>query len=298
MAKKSAANNTKRRKVHAGKRMLWRQLGVGFIVVTLVGLLVAGVWHGSRAASMQIDNVSVSGNDTVSTALVEEVVWTELSGTYFALVPRQFQLTYPQAAIVSAVAALPKIESVHVHDEASGELMIEIEEYQPTALWCDEVEGGRSCVYVSVDGYAYLKAPALEGNAFLRFNDEKKDVAVSTQFMPPSRFTTLLLLTEELKERLGFVVEEVIVHDEDDADLVLSTGALLKITSSQSVEEIAVNLETLLSAPEFQVLERGEFEYIDLRFGDKVFVLEEPPVELATTTATSTEDSELVEEEL
>ena len=58
-------------------------------------------------------------------------------------------------------------------------------------------------------------------------------------------------------------------------------------------EQTVANLETVLTAPAFTDLSPGNFSYIDLRFGNKVFVNEEQIVTTSTpvTAASSTTDA-------
>ena len=53
-------------------------------------------------------------------------------------------------------------------------------------------------------------------------------------------------------------------------------------------EETVANLRSILASDEFNDLQPGSFQYIDLRFGNKVFVnKEDPSLIAASTTATS-----------
>ncbi len=69
-------------------------------------------------------------------------------------------------------------------------------------------------------------------------------------------------------------------------------GSELKTVASKDAQETIDNLLVVLASEEFAHLKPGNFQYIDLRFGNKVFVNEELAVpeeeaaseEVATTT--------------
>lgn len=75
----------------------------------------------------------------------------------------------------------------------------------------------------------------------------------------------------------------------DDRDITyrLGGGGEFRTARDESLERTLSNLEAIFNSDEFTHLEPGNFQYIDLRYGDKVFVQEELP-EVATSTATST----------
>ena len=68
----------------------------------------------------------------------------------------------------------------------------------------------------------------------------------------------------------------------EEVTFEVAGGGQIKVTLTQPIEDSLGNLEVLLSSPDFDHLAPGNFQYIDLRFGDKVFVNEE--VLTATTT--------------
>ena len=63
----------------------------------------------------------------------------------------------------------------------------------------------------------------------------------------------------------------------------------LLVSPSQSAQETFDNLRSILESEEFAHVTSGDFNYIDLRFGNRVFVNEEESVVEEAETATSTE---------
>jgi len=67
----------------------------------------------------------------------------------------------------------------------------------------------------------------------------------------------------------------------------------LKVSQLMPVADSFKNLQSILSSEEFIHLQNGAFQYIDLRFGDKIFLNEEEEVvempEVLEETATSTD---------
>ena len=61
----------------------------------------------------------------------------------------------------------------------------------------------------------------------------------------------------------------------DDVFYVLAGGGELRATLHDPATKVFDNLEAILASKEFAHIKPGNFQYIDLRFGSKVFVNEE-----------------------
>jgi hypothetical protein len=64
----------------------------------------------------------------------------------------------------------------------------------------------------------------------------------------------------------------------------IAGGGIIKVTTRMTTAETLSNLKTILDSKEFSHLEPGNFKYIDLRYGNKVFVNEEMDEEISTST--------------
>ena len=104
-------------------------------------------------------------------------------------------------------------------------------------------------------------------------------------------FTQLRQL-EQLLQNYGWPVASVEFDQARDAFVYLVGDSELKVTLRLSPNETLDNLQTVLAAEEYQHLQPGNFTYIDLRFGNKVFVNEfGDPAEQLSDTATATVES-------
>ena len=94
--------------------------------------------------------------------------------------------------------------------------------------------------------------------------------------------------------QLGFNVTAVKKTSQQELSYHIAGGGRIITSLLESYESTVENLATILQSEEFTHLEPGNFQYIDLRFGSKVFVNEElPELETATTTASMTQETGL-----
>lgn len=265
---------------------LQRQCIVGVIITIVIALLVTAVWYVSRIPSLQIVHIAVIGGETIPHELIEEKVRIELQGAYLHLIPDTFMPLYPKKKITASIHSFDRIKNVHVELSGDQTLTVVFDEHVPYALWCTEPDSD-ACLFMDKKGLAFASAPTLEGSAFVRYIEEgalpQKGISgFEDSFMEETDSFIMLL-----QDQLSLYVTHVVKMGTYDVEYTISGGGIIKVSQAISMQETFENLETILSSEEFMHIEPGAFQYIDLRFGDKVFVNEviaAPGSEAATST--------------
>lgn len=266
------------------RRMLIRQIVIGVLLCSVVGLLLYGVWHVTRLPALTISEVTAAGGITIEPAAVVAVAEDELRGTYYRLIPRRFSYLYPASALQSRLLEIPRIKDVQLTREQRTRLTIDYTEYEPFALWCNDQ--GEACVFIDNTGYGFASAPTLRGAAFVRYYNRAHLPEIGVVGVDPEVLAETSVAVQTMAEGLNLRVRTITF---DDRDIIFELGGdgEIRINRTDSMESTLSNLETLLDSQEFAHLEPGNFEYIDLRYGNKVFVQEELP-EMATSTNATT----------
>lgn len=265
-----------------------------FLIVLVVGI-GWGVWHVTRLPSLTIDTVVVSGGDTIPARVIETQVRSELEGSYVALIPRTFTYMFPAAAIEAAVSSVPRVKDIEITRADKKTLAVSFTEYAPFALWCTKDRD--HCLFIDEQGFAFSDAPDLTGGAFVRFVVEDKPMLLGSSVLSEKTLATALSFSEALKQEFGFVVEEILYEQNGDVTYRLVGGAKLLLDKNATVENTINNLESVLDSDDFAHLRSDNFQYIDLRFGNKVFVNEEVAVPEMDTATTSTTGEDQLEAE-
>lgn len=282
------------------RTVLIRQIVFGVLLVVLVVLLGTGIWYGTRIKALTIENVEVIGGETINHDRIEEIAEESLKGTYYRLVPRAFAWTYPRHEIENRISEVERIKNVHVERTARKQLSVVFEEYHPFALWCQPAdEGGlaldSACLFLDRNGYAFAYAPKLDGGAFVRFSEHGRMPEIKTEGFPGDFVRTTESFIKQAYDEVGINIIQVEKSGEDEVTYHIAGGGELKTTLRMMPEETIENLEVVLSSEEFGHIEPGNFQYIDLRYGNKIFVNEEleaaTGTEEYTDTATTTEDN-------
>ncbi len=252
-------------------KQLLKNISIGLGVFTLIGCLLYGVWHGTRISVLTIDEVLVSGGETISHSAVASDVSALLEGEYMRFVPRRFAWTYPETEILATLNQIDRVKDPQISRDGRT-LFITLAEYKPVALWCDATST-TTCAFIDSDGYAFALAPQLTGGAFVRYVQVGQPVATGEGFAQHDDFALL----RELVTLLGqsdWPVAAIELDQARDAFVYLAGGGELKVSLLLMPVDTIDNLQTVLSTEQYRHLVPNNFVYIDLRFGNKVFVSE------------------------
>ncbi len=262
--------------------MVKKQIIVGVLLVLGISLLLTGVYYGSRIESLQVTEVEIVGGKTIPHTQIETLTRETFTGTHFKLVPKSFSWTFPDSAIKEKLQALDRVKNVKVEREGQHVVTVIYDEHLPSTLWC-ETHDTKECLFLDSKGFAFAEAPPLEGSAFVRFVEsnntpEKGAQAFSEEFISPN-----IDFITQLEDELSLYVTHIEKLGDYDIEYSVSGGGKIKVSQT-------IDLEKSFNSEEFAHIEPGAFQYIDLRFGDKVFVNEElPSTEISTSTASTTE---------
>ncbi len=288
-----ATKRKPRRVLDPRTKLLIKQglIGLGlFLFVLAVG---TALWYFTRIPSLTITNVTAEGGETIDSDLVTEAVHEALKGEYIGLIPKQFSWWYPETAVYEAVLRVPRLKNPVITKVDGSTLSITYDEYIPYALWCEEREAGK-CLFLDESGFAFIEAPELDGGALPRFVTIGTKPTIGMTVLPLSDMRAIEILREEISRELHLPIAYVETDIARDVFMGVAGGGEIKASLRLTPQETFDNLRAILSSDEFSDLTVGNFKYIDLRFGNKVFVNENigpatmsSTTEMATTSATS-----------
>jgi hypothetical protein len=268
--------------------LLLKQVGLGFLVLASVGLIITATWYFTRIPALTINTIEVEGGITIDREGVRQRIEDELEGTYLRLFPKRFAYFYPHQKILTTVEQVDRIKNVKLARVSGTVLKVTYDEYVPDTLWCRMSNHGE-CYFLDETGYAFAVAPSLLGESVVRYFDSEKELALKTSPFSEVDYKATKAFTERMAA-IGWYVSQVEINSARDVFYTLAEGGELKATLTDDQAKPFENLETILKSEEFMHLKPGNFKYLDLRFGTRVFVNEEREEEVATSTATSTEE--------
>jgi hypothetical protein len=272
-----------------GTIILIKQILLGLFIFSCVAIIITIIWYATRISALTIQTVSVTGGITIKKEEVKSRVEERLTGTYFRLVPKRFAYFFPEEDIYKYINEIERIKDVKVERVSGTELQISFDEYMPDNLWCD-LNSQANCYFLDGKGYSFARAPELLGESLVRYYASEKNAELSVSPFSKEDYEATKKFSDRLAE-VGWFVTKVEINSTRDAFYTLIQGSEIKTTLTEGEEKPFGNLEAIFKSDEFSHLKPGNFQYIDLRFGTRVFVNEEPKIaidESASSSATST----------
>lgn len=256
--------------------------------------MVVALGYVTRLPGFSITDIRVEGGETVSHDLVEKRANDVLIGTYALVIPKRFVYLYPHDKVVAAIKSIQRVKDAQVTRSQKNELSISFSEYLPSALWCESVSTSSttpsSCLFVDEYGYAFTDAPELKGGALVRYVTEAKVPVVNEFVLPQSTLEIFKKFRAALAERHSMRIHAVTLTKDNDIIFNLNTGADILVSKDADMQIVFDNLESILSSEEFSDLAPGDFDYIDLRFGNKIYVKEEKDLPAEEDEGSTTPD--------
>jgi hypothetical protein len=284
----------KKKKYQAAKRRLSpetvviiKQCVLGVCVLGTFALLVTGVWYGTRVPALTIATVTASGGETIDPAAVITAAEGALEGEYLKLVPKRFAWFYPEEAVIAATRSVTRVKDPVVERLSGRSIHISYDEYIPYALWCDDGDHNK-CHFVDSVGYAFAVAPELTGSALGRYVVTDGTGAVGSILPFGVQLSRIEQWLTEMERVTPLAAELVEVDFMEDVFVTVAGGGEIKFSLRDDLGRVLENLTSILASPEFADIAPGTFQYVDLRFGNKVFV--NTSVLAATSTASTTPD--------
>jgi hypothetical protein len=269
---------------------LIKQIVWGLLVFFVVGLFLSIIWFGSRIDALTISTIETEGGITINEQEVKARAEAGLEGTYLRLIPKRFAYVYPKDDILARVLEVARIKDVVVERVSGTTIRITYDEYIPDTLWCGFSDEDR-CLFLDEKGFAFATAPVLQGESVVRYFATERELEKGAVPFLDVDYQTSKTFTESLSS-IGWFVKKIEINSARDVFYTLAGGGEIKATLADEALRPFDNLQTILNSEEFSHLKPGNFQYLDLRFGTRVFVNEVLLTDdVATSTATTTEDA-------
>lgn len=254
------------------RRRRRRLLLVGLLVFVLVVLAGGLVWL-SWAPFMRVTAIEVSGTKSVPTSTLQAYVEQQLQGAYGWLFARNNVFLYPRAGIAAGLLAqYPTLRSVDVHAKDFHTVEVAVMERQPVALWCPAAGG--ECDYLDEQGLIYAPAPQFNEDPYLIYTGAATTTAQAglRQYLTTEQFQSLSALVAALETKVpGDPIDRVAVDSSLDARAYFHDGFVLIFSIKDDGGDVFERFSLALQSPDFAGHALSDFEYLDLRFGDKLY---------------------------
>jgi len=290
------ANQQIRSRRHVRKK--WRRfirLFGGFVVIILITSLgITGLTHWSYL-QIQSFSVSVPAESDLPETEIKHMTEAIIQENEWGIIGQDNIVLLPSANITSKIQSVSsKIRNVDVRLAGLRSFSVDVKTRQPAGKVClnnQNQTAQRNCRFIDKNAFVYADVSTSSGDVITYTTDKLPDTG--TEFLPKETFTILSSFIERLPE-LGFTPTQVNLQDQRDVSIIASKGENASTTATSSVgirvdlsdslNQAYTDLKTVTQKDSFvassseqatgtdqQTVSPFSLEYIDLRFGNKVF---------------------------
>jgi cell division septal protein FtsQ len=255
------------------RRLVVASLVAGAFVV-IVGLVV---WL-SHAQFMRITTVTVSGESTLNASDISNLVLANLTDSYLYLFPKNNIFLYPKFKTEADLTKqMPTIAKVSVNAKDFHTLNVVVTERARKALWCgDSVTSASACFWLDQDGTAYAAASdlsiSLEATGSYQKYYGSLTGSAPERYITPDQFHALSALIDALAQnQTNNPVQSIEVTAAGDVHVTFADTFTLIFNLSSAGADVYQRFTLALTSDAFVAHTLGDFQYLDLRFGDKLY---------------------------
>lgn len=244
-------------------------LRLGLLAAVIAAFLVAFFSSPLFIESLRISDIKIQGTNFLSEKEIKNEAENILAQKMFGFIPRNNVIFAPEENLKNFLTEkFKRIKSISIDTTLPSLLIIALTEREAEAILCFGSHG--ECYFVDGEGLAFEEAPFFSAGVYLRFFDEtgasvEVDYRIDDFLVEKARG-----LEADIKNI--FEVEGVYIKNDGICEVGLPAeagGTRLILDANDNWETVAENFILV-----FDSLLKGkmdEVEYIDLRFGNKVY---------------------------
>lgn len=259
-----------------------------FALGILCLLLFGAIIYGLQQSSVRISRIEVFGADASLAMIAREA----MQGNYFGIIPRDSTFFLPASRIrADLITAHPDIAAVSIFRNGLTSLSIKVDNRVPIARWCGSTPDGTTrfnlksefprlnlvadCYLFDASGFIYATTSATQPvNPFIVYeslilsdgNQTSPNTPIGSTLSDADKLPAAFDFARQLGT-LGSPVVSIVLHEEE-VDDYLTSGT--RVTYVLGNEQNAFT--ALVSARANLNLADGSLEYVDLRFGGKIYL--------------------------
>jgi cell division septal protein FtsQ len=224
---------------------------------------------------LEIDTISVQGNESVSSEEIINKANQELDGKYFKYFSKRNYFIEKNSNLSNLLKNnFNRLGSVEIEKKFPRTLVIRVDERQAELVWCS----AGVCYLIDQDGLAYSSANGtdeeLRNNNFLTIiDDSARPVDIEKTSISPELMNYIkninAVVRDDLKIEAGSGIHTPSIAS---GEIYLQTGEgwVMKLSSQISPEDTKKIIQTVFDK-ELDQEKRKNLEYLDLRVKNKVY---------------------------
>lgn len=236
---------------------------------------------------LNITKIDIIGNKTIETEILKNEILNQIAGKYLLLFPKTNIIFYPKSVIKNELQVkFKRIKNINLSIKSDKTLEVLLSERTPLYTWCGNIpilnlesstekRGENKCYFMDENGYVFDEAPYFSGEVYFKFYGQKSD----DSYFSKVNFKELIGLKDMV---IGLSLKATILYvsENQEIEIFLTKGISSKsspkiiLRADSNFQNITENLKTALENEPLKTEFKNKYsslEYIDLRFGNKVY---------------------------
>jgi len=248
----------------------------GIIAITL--LIVGGWAYWITRPGYMVETFTIITSEPEDVSLIERYVAQHLdTPAWFGLSSRRHRTLLKTDRLTEDILRLFPIFKEGSAAVFDNNLLIELEQRQPSALWCQTTQTKEQCWFIDETKVMFRKAPVFSEGVYVKYTSQEHETPsigepILTEPLRQYTSDVLRVVSETELEPTRVTVEtsdRVAIHIQEIFGYKVPQSGRFIVSTNQDLTTIEERIMLLLATPEFEaeITEYSDkFDYADLRF--------------------------------
>ncbi|HEY9583010.1 MAG TPA: hypothetical protein VJK09_01690 [Candidatus Paceibacterota bacterium] len=230
------------------------------LIFFLAFSVLFGLNYFLRNDEFLIKGVVVQGVQGSISGDVHDFVERELAGSYLALFSKKNIFLLSESSLnKSLLQKFPNFRGI-ITEEKFRSLTIRVDEFEKDTVIC--LVGSSFCTFVNENGVGFGQIEVEQANRYIIISSIRK--------LSDEKIKKLLSIIRTFEE-LGYPIGESVIMSNSDVRLITRVGWGFLYSDNEDYELTVNKFKTTMNSDIFKGKNLGSLEYLDLRFGDKIY---------------------------
>lgn len=256
-----------------------------FFILILILLILGGtLYFLNKSSYFQIKDIQIEGNETIPSPDLENIIFQQLTKKRFFIFSQSNIFFFSKSQAKKNILKKYLLEELKIKKKLPKTLIINLKERKPAIIWVT----GEKNYFIDFQGYivreislAQLKTQPQEeiqifrseinlGDSPIIYDLSSSSVQIGQQIISQKLINFVNQLTDLIKENitLGISHYQISSQTAKEINLITIQGPKVYFSQELSLENQINNLKVLLDQ---KIPDPSKLEYIDLRFGERIF---------------------------
>lgn len=249
----------KKRKSIFKRKIFW------FFLFFLI-IFGAGIYYGFYYKIFEIKEILISGNKKVKTEEAKLLIEEKITHKIFFIETKNIFLANIKEIQQALLLKFPRIQTIDISKDWLGILSVKITEREPVGNLCNL----NSCYLFDKEGVIF-EAASQDSEILMKIEPQEQQLTLGKQEISREIVRAILEIDKLLKENFLVKPEEITLSlNRATLEIKTSEGWKIYFEIQGDIEAQILNLNLFLKE-KIKSQERKNLDYIDLRYGNKIF---------------------------